>query len=127
MHHLWYTIDMNEQPILQVIFFHNPSGREPVREWLKAMDKEDRTLIGEDIKLVQFRWPLGMPLVRKLAPDLWEVRSHLSTGRIARVFFTVHKTELVLLHGFIKKSQKTPNNELALAQERKNLWWQGVT
>lgn len=117
---------MNEQPILQVIFFHNPSRREPVREWLKAMDKEDRTLIGEDIKLVQFRWPLGMPLVRKLAPDLWEVRCHLSDGRIARVFFTVRKTEMVLLHGFIKKSQKTPSNELELAQERKNLWWQGA-
>jgi len=61
---------MNEQPILQVIFFHNASGREPVREWLKGMDKNDRTVIGEDIKLVQFRWPLGMPLVRKLAVDL---------------------------------------------------------
>ncbi len=116
---------MNGQPILQVIFFHNPSGREPVREWLKAMDKEDRTAIGEDIKLVQFRWPLGMPLVRKLEADLWEVRSHLSDGRIARVFFTVRRTEMVLLHGFIKKSQKTPSAEMALAQGRKNLWWQG--
>jgi len=118
---------MNGQPILQVIFFHNLSGHEPVREWLKAMDKEDRTAIGEDIKLVQFRWPLGMPLVRKLEADLWEVRSHLSDGRIARVFFTVHRTEMVLLHGFIKKSQKTPGDEMALAQGRKNLWWQGVT
>jgi len=117
---------MNDQPILQVIFFHNPSGREPVRDWLKEMDKADRTTIGEDIKLVQFRWPLGMPLVRKLEADLWEVRSHLSGGRIARVFFTVCKTELVLLHGFIKKSQKTPGDEMALAQGRKNLWWQGV-
>lgn len=117
---------MNGQPILQVIFFRNPSGREPVREWLKEMDKEDRTAIGEDIKLVQFRWPLGMPLVRKLEADLWEVRSHLSDGRIARLFFTVRRTEMVLLHGFIKKSQKTPSNEMALAQGRKNLWWQGV-
>jgi len=117
---------MDGQPILQVVFFHNPSGREPVREWLKVMDKDDRTVIGEDIKLVQFRWPLGMPLVRKLEADLWEVRSHLSSGRIARVFFTVHGTEMVLLHGFIKKSQKTPVDELDLAQKRKNLWWQGV-
>ncbi len=117
---------MNGQPILQVLFFHNPSGREPVREWLKEMGKDERTVIGEDIKLVQFRWPLGMPLVRKLAADLWEVRSHLNDGQIARVFFTVRKTEMVLLHGFIKKSQKTPGNELHLAQERKNLWWQGV-
>lgn len=117
---------MNGQPILHVIFFHNPSGREPVREWLKELDKADRAVIGEDIKLVQFRWPLGMPLVRKLEADLWEVRSHLRDGRIARVFFTVHRTQMVLLHGFIKKSQKTPSDEMALAQGRKNLWWQGV-
>lgn len=117
---------MNGQPILQVIFFQNPSGREPVREWLKELDKADRAVIGEDIKLIQFRWPLGMPLVRKLEADLWEVRSHLRDGRIARVFFTVHRTEIVLLHGFIKKSQKTPSDEMALAQGRKNLWWQGV-
>ena len=116
---------MNGQPILQVIFFHNPGGREPVREWLKELDKTDRITIGEDIKLVQFRWPLGMPLVRKLEAGLWEVRSHLSDGHIARVFFTVHKTEMVLLHGFIKKSQKTPGDEMVLAQGRKNLWWQG--
>jgi len=90
------------------------------------MDKKDRTAIGEDIKLVQFRWPLGMPLVRKLEADLWEVRSHLSDRRIARVFFTVCRTEMILLHGFIKKSQKTPDDEMALAQARKNLWWQGV-
>lgn len=117
---------MNGEPTLQVIFFQQPSGREPVREWLKAMDKADRALIGEDIKLVQFRWPLGMPLVRKLDTELWEVRSHLSGGRIARLFFTVRHHELVLLHGFLKKSQKTPSDELDLAQERKRLWWQGV-
>lgn len=96
-----------------------------MRTWLLEMEKEDRKVIGEDVKLVQFRWPLGMPLVRKLEADLWEVRSHLSGGRIARVFFTVNKQEMALLHGFIKKSQKTPANELQLARERKNLWWQG--
>ena len=117
---------MNEQPVLQVIFFHNPSGQEPVWQWLKDMDKNDRTVIGEDIKLAQFRWPLGMPLGRKLAADLWEVRSHLTGGRIARVFFTLQKTEMVLLHGFFKKSPKTPDDELALAKARNNLWWQGV-
>ncbi len=117
---------MDGQPTLHVIFFRTPSGREPVRDWLKAMDKDDRMVIGEDIKLVQFRWPLGMPLVRKLEADLWEVRSHLSGGRITRVCFTVRGAELALLHGFIKKSQKTPAADLALAQERKKLWWQGV-
>ena len=113
---LW---NMNGQPILQVVFFHNPSGREPVREWLKARDKDDRTVIGEDIKLVQFRWPL----VRKLEADLWEVRSHLRGGRIARVCFTVHRTEMVLLHGFIKKSRKAPKQDLELAVKR----WKAIS
>lgn len=113
---------MSEYPILRVVFFRTGSGEEPVREWLKTLDKEDRRAIGEDIKLVQFRWPLGMPLVRKLEADLWEVRSRLSAGRIARTCFTVRSGEVALLHGFIKKSQKTPPQELALAQRRKRLW-----
>jgi len=116
---------MNGEPLLQVVFFRTGSGREPVREWLLELDKEDRKVIGEDIKLVQFRWPLGMPLVRKLEADLWEVRSHLSGGRIARISFTVKGSEMALLHGFIKKTQKTPQHDLAVARERKNLWLGG--
>jgi|CXWK01.1.fsa_nt_gi DNA-binding Xre family transcriptional regulator len=80
---------MSEEPILQVAFFRSETGREPVREWLKELAADDRKAIGEDIKLVQFRWPLGMPLVDKLDADLWEVRSRLQGGRIARVCFTV--------------------------------------
>lgn len=101
------VILMNGEPILDVVFFRTYRGREAVRDWLKSLDKEDRKTIGEDIKLVQFRWPLGMPFVRKMETDLWEVCSHLSGGRIARVFFTVGGSEMALLHGFIKKSQKT--------------------
>jgi phage-related protein len=116
---------MNTSPILTVVFFLIESGREPVREWLKSLDKEDRKIIGEDIKLVQFRWPLGMPLVRKMEADLWEVRSHLSGGRIARILFTVRDSEMALLHGFVKKSRKTPAKDLQLARQRKNLWLSG--
>jgi phage-related protein len=116
---------MNTGPILTVVFFLTNAGREPVREWLKRLDKEDRKAIGEDIKLVQFRWPLGMPLVRKMETDLWEVRSHLSGGRIARVLFTVRGGEMALLHSFIKKSRKTPAKDLQLARQRKNLWLSG--
>ena len=116
---------MNEEPILQVVFFRTESGREPVREWLKELDAGDRKAIGEDIKLVQFRWPLGMPLVDKLEPDLWEVRSRLKGGRIARVCFTARAGEMALLHGFIKKTQKTPAQELDLARRRKDLWLNG--
>ena len=99
-----------------------PSGNEPVREWLKSLEKDDRKTIGEDIKLVQFRWPLGMPLVRKMEAGLWEVRTRLSGGRIARVLFAVKNGEMILLHGFIKKSQKTLTKDLQLARKRRNLW-----
>ena len=102
---------------IPVRFFRLDSGREPVRDWLKRLPKEHRKAIGEDIKTVQFAWPIGMPLVRKMDDDLWEVRSHISSG-IARTFFTVHEELIVLLHGFVKKSQTTPAKELATAKRR---------
>jgi phage-related protein len=113
---------MSTELTLSVFFFRIESEREPVRDWLREMDREDRKKIGEDIKLVQFRWPLGMPLVRKMEANLWEVRSRLDGGRIARVFFTVHEDKMILLHGFIKKSQKTPSQEIDLARSRRNQW-----
>ena len=113
---------MNIEPILTVNFFITTSENEPVRDWLKDMDRENRKIIGEDIKLIQFRWPLGMPLVRKMETDLWEVRSKLENGNIARVFFTVQDNQMILLHGFIKKSQKTLIKEIELARTRKNQW-----
>lgn len=104
-------------PILSVAFFRTETGREPVREWLKSLPREERRIIGEDIKLVQFGWPLGMPLVRKLAAGLWEVRSRLA-GKIARVLFSSSESRMILLHGFVKKSQKTPAEDLELAKRR---------
>lgn len=108
------------EPILFVLFFRTPSGHEPVREWLKSLPRTERKIIGEDIKTVQFGWPLGMPLVRKLDQDLWEVRSRLS-NRIARVLFTTGEGRMVLLHGFMKKSQKTPRKDLQLVKTRLRL------
>ena len=102
---------------LQVVFYKNDSGTEPVREWLKKLGKEDRKIIGEDIKTVQLGWPLGMPLVRKIDKGLWEVRIQLDK-RIARVLFTAHHGMMVLLHGFVKKSQKLPSNDLKIAKQR---------
>src|SRR5712692_6215315 len=100
-------------------FYRSDSGREPVREWLKSLDDEARRIIGEDIKDVEFAWPIGMPLVRSLGRDLWEVRSRLPRGRIARVLFCVDRKCMVLLHGFIKKTQKTPQGDMDLAIKRK--------
>ena len=100
-------------------FYRSDSGREPVREWLKGLEPEDRKVIGEDIKDVEFSWPIGMPLVRSLGRELWEVRSSLLHGRIARVIFCIERECMVLLHGFIKKTQKTPQHDIDLALKRK--------
>jgi phage-related protein len=99
-------------------FYRSDSGREPVREWLKGLEADDRKVIGEDIKDVEFSWPIGMPLVGSLGRELWEVRSRLPRGRIARVLFCVEQGRMVLLHGFIKKTQKTPQHDLDLALKR---------
>jgi phage-related protein len=114
---------MSTEPILNVNFFLTNLAKEPVRDWLKSLEKEERKKIGEDIKLVQFRWPLGMPLVRKIETELWEIRNNLGNGNIARIFFTVKGNQMILLHGFIKKSQKAPQKEIDLARTRKNQWF----
>lgn len=105
-------------PVLGVRFFCTEAGNEPVREWLSDLPRESKKLIGTDIKTVQLGWPLGMPVVRKLDSGLWEVRIDLG-DTIARVLFTVVGGEMVLLHGFIKKSQKTPSADMKTAKQRK--------
>ncbi len=98
-------------------FFKTDGGNEPVREWLKSLKREERKTIGEDIKTVQFGWLLGMPLIRKLEPGIWEIRSSIIRG-IARVLFTVEGHSMVLLHGFIKKTQKISRTDLQTARVR---------
>ena len=109
--------EIRNEPILIVAFYQTEAGNEPVRVWLKSLKKEYRRAIGEDIKTAQFGWPIGMPLIRKIERDVWEVRSSVKDG-IARVFFTVEDQTMILLHGFIKKSQKTPKADLNLAKRR---------
>jgi phage-related protein len=108
------------QKRLPARFFESEAGRVPVRNWLLGLTPEDRKVIGDDIQTAEFGWPIGMPLCRSLKghKGLWEVRSNLSVGRIARVFFCAHEGNMVLLHGFIKKSQKTPVKELETADKR---------
>jgi phage-related protein len=103
---------------LKIFFFRSESGREPVREWLLALAKDERRIIGEDVLKVQYCWPIGKPLVDSLGHGLWEVRSRLG-DRIARVIFYVEGGEMILLEGFIKKTQKTPQQEIDLALKRK--------
>jgi phage-related protein len=110
---------------LHVIFYRTELGNEPVREWLRSLPRTEKKVIGEDIKTVQFGWPLGMPLVRKVDIDVWEVRSQLE-NRTARVLFTVHENVMVLLHGFIKKSEKLPARELRITKQRLSALRSGV-
>jgi phage-related protein len=102
-------------------FYRSELGSEPVRDWLKSLDKPDRSLIGMDIKIVEFGWPIGMPVCRPMGKGVYEVRTGLAGNRIARVLFCISRGQMVLLHGFIKKSQKTPKPDLDLALQRKRL------
>jgi phage-related protein len=116
MYHIWYATRMRN-PILEVYFYETEQGNEPVRQWLQLLSPADKKRIGEDIKTVQFGWPLGMPLVKHLDGDIWEVRIHLSKS-IARVLFVLDKNLMILIHGFIKKQQKTLRSDLDLAKDR---------
>lgn len=111
-----------------VIFFRTLGGGEPVRDWLKGLpSSEDRKRIGEDIKTVEFGWPLGMPVCKPLGDGLFEVRTRMAQNRIARVLFYIDKNNrMVLLHGFIKKTRKTPDEDLDLARSNKTRHQRGL-
>lgn len=100
-------------------FWESDSGRKPVREWLLEIGGEDRRTIGKDIQKAEFGWPMGRPHCASLGDGLWEVRSDLAGNRIARVIFCIVAGEMVLLHALIKKSQKTPKEDLETARKRR--------
>ena len=112
------TVDLSEAKKLIVVFYRSRAGAEPVRDWLKGLPVEDRQVLGRDLRLVEMGWPVGMPLCRSLGGGLWEVRSSLASNRIARVIFYAAHGHMILLHGFIKKTQQTPQSELDLARAR---------
>jgi phage-related protein len=102
---------------IPVRFYQEDSGNEPVREWLCELSNKDKKIIGRDIRIVQIDWPVEGSLVKPLGNGLWEIRSRLE-NRIARILFVFLDGEIVLLHGFIKKTQKTPVQEIDLARKR---------
>ncbi|MBN2801946.1 MAG: type II toxin-antitoxin system RelE/ParE family toxin [Deltaproteobacteria bacterium] len=110
---------VSEEKKLRAYFVKTESGREPVKDWLKRLHKNDRGIVGTDIKTVEYGWPIGMPTCKSLGKGLWEIRSNISDGRIARVIFYIHEDKIILLHGFIKKTQKTPKGEIEIALNRK--------
>lgn len=114
----YYIMDIEDKKLVAT-FFKSSSGKEPVREWLKDLIPANRKVVGVDIKTVEYGWPIGMPVCKPLGQGLYEVRSNLEDKSIARVIFCIEKNLMVLLHGFIKKSQKTPQKDLELALKRK--------
>jgi phage-related protein len=118
--HNWKVTGGGSMKRVPAIFFRTAAGHEPVREWLKAMDAEDRRRIGEDIKTVEFGWPVGMPTCRAMGGGLHEVRTRLPGNRLVRLLFYIDPLErMVVLHGFVKKSRATPPADLALARANK--------
>lgn len=103
---------------IDAVFYRSANGTEPVRDWLRKLTDEDRRIVGFDIATAEFGWPVGMPLCRSLGDGLWEVRSDVSHGNIARVIFCIARGQMVLLHGFIKKSRKAPKADLDIARKR---------
>ncbi len=146
MYPTWYTVSVGKNPKsstgtgtqpealerqgkrVPAIFFRTEASGEPVRDWLKGLpSSEDRKRIGEDIKTVEFGWPIGMPVCRPLGDGIYEVRTSLAQNRIARVLFYIDKkSRMVLLHGFIKKTKKTPDQDLELARNNKNKHQRGL-
>ena len=104
---------------VSLVFFRNSAGGEPVREWLKGLDEVERRAIGTDLLRAQGRWPVGMPLCRPLGDGLWEVRTNVPGNRTARVLICFYNGCLVALHGFIKKTRATPEDDMTLARKRK--------
>ncbi len=147
MYRIWYTTCVGKKPKsspasrdtlshalerqgkrVPAIFFRTEAGGEPLRDWLKSLpSSEDRKRIGEDIKTVEFGWPIGMPACRPLGDGIFEVRTNLKENRIARVLFYIDKLgRMVLLHGFIKKTRKTPDEDLELARNNQRKHKRGL-
>ena len=103
---------------IPLIFFRTAAGSEPVRDWLKRLDEAERRAIGKDLLRAQWRWPVGMPLCRPMGSGLWEIRTDLPAKRTARVLLCPYREHLVALHGFIKKTRATPDEDLAIARKR---------
>ena len=107
-----------EPSTIPLIFYRSAAGNEPVRDWLKALDRDDRQAVGLDLQRMQYRWPIGMPLCKSLGGGLWEVRTSLPSRTIARVFICFHDGVLYGLHAIVKKTQQTPKEALNLARNR---------
>ncbi len=125
MYHKWYNpskgVFSMRKNLKKLIagFYRTKAGSEPVRDWLKKLSETDRKIIGQDIATIEYAWPVGMPVCRSFKKSgLWEIRSNLDQKRISRILFFILGNRMILIHGFIKKTQKTPLKDLQLAETR---------
>ena len=103
---------------LSVAFYATAQGNEPVREWLKKFASEVKKHIGAELMAIQLGWPVSPPLCKKIEGEIWELTTALDNIEY-RILFAFHGTSnIVLLHSFIKKTQKTPKRDKELAQKR---------
>jgi phage-related protein len=104
---------------LAVVFWRSEQGNEPVREWLRKMDAETRKAIGDDVRYIQEKWTegVGKRYVDGFGDGLYEVRTK-QHNKEYRVLFCMEDDAMVLLHGLIKKTKKTPPADVALARRR---------
>ena len=103
---------------ITLAFYESLTGKLPVRDWLLQLSEEDRKLVGIDLATVEYGWPIGMPICKSLGSGLWEVRTDLSDKKIVMLLFCTHNNRLWSLHGFVKKSQKTPKADMDRARKR---------
>lgn len=106
---------------LPAIFFKTENGKEPVRDCLQGFTRSDKQAIGEDIKRVEFGWPIGMPTCEAMGDGMFQTRTNLATNRIARVFFCVEEGHMYVLHVIVKKTPRTPPDDLELARKRRRI------
>ena len=118
MDHIWVGMASDRVGRIPVVFYQTATGREVMRDWLRNLDQRDRNVVGRDLMRLQYRWPVGMPLCRALGDGLWEVRSELTSNRIARILFSIRDGRVLVLHGFVKKTRRTPDDHLTLARRR---------
>jgi phage-related protein len=105
--------------MFSVAFFKTSAGNEPVLDWIRSLSRQDRAILGADLRTIQLGFPIGMPLCRPLKGGLFESRSSLSGKQEARLIFFQDGKLLIVVCGFIKKTRATPQSELEIARKRK--------
>jgi phage-related protein len=105
----------------QVLFYKTSAGNDVVIDFIRQQPANDRRVIGEDLKVLEIRYPVGMPLCKPLGNGLWELRSSLPSKREARLlyFYRSKSKTIMVVHGFIKTTRTTPKGDLRLAEKRK--------